>query len=43
MPAEERERAAAAYELDDELLVALAEGKIQTVMNRLHGASGQAE
>ena len=39
MPTEERERAAAAFELDDELLVALAEGKIQTVMNQLHGGA----
>lgn len=41
MPAEERERAAAAFELDDELLIALAEGEMQAVMNRLHGAPGQ--
>ena len=39
MPAAERERAAAAFELDDELLIALAEGKLQTVMNQLHAAS----
>ena len=37
MPAEERERAAAAFELDDELLVTLAQGEMQAVMNRLHG------
>ena len=38
MPTEERERATAAFELDDELLVALAEGRMQAVMNQLHGA-----
>lgn len=38
MPMEERERAAAAYELDDELLIALAQGRMQTVMNHLHAA-----
>ena len=39
MPTEERGRAAAAFELDDALLVALAEGRLQTVMNRLHGGA----
>jgi len=39
MPTEERERAAAALELGDERLVALAEGRMQFVMNRLHGGA----
>ena len=38
MPAEERERAMAAFTLDDELLIALAQGRMQVVMNHLHGA-----
>ena len=39
MPAADRDQAAAAFELEDDLLVALAQGRMQTVMNRLHGSS----
>ena len=42
MPAEQRERAAAAFRLDDELLTALATGQMQAVMNQLHTASPSA-
>ncbi len=42
MPAVERERAAAAFELNDELLITLAQGEMQTVMNHLHAAPPSA-